>query len=244
MNLRKLLSEMFHNIHLTRPIELGLIIRWLSLGPQDRICDIGCGDGYWTSRLAGANRRVFGIDIEPKVLTRARCYYGQFADFVLASAESLPFDNDSIDKVVSACAMQHFTDDARALGEMCRILRPKGKLCMSLDSLSLPSISTAFRARHARWYAVNRLYTHTSIKPLLEQAGFRLLTHRYIASSRISSWLIQFQMKRRWNLNCLAPVALPISRLGDAISEKTDAGFIVVIAAEKNGFHACRPGLR
>lgn len=231
--LRKLLRGVLHRLHSTRPIEFGLVIRWLTLGPQDRICDIGCGDGYWTSRLADANRRVFGVDFDPKVIARARSYYGQFADFVLASAESLPFNNNTMDKVVSVCAMQHFTDDGRALREMYRILRPKGKLCLSLDSLSLPSIPTDFKARHAHWYAVNRLYTHTSIKPLFEQTGFRLLTYRYVATSRISSWLIQSQMEKRWNLNYLAPVTLPISRLADAISGKTDAGFIVVIAAEK-----------
>ena len=234
MTLRKLLSKTFHKLHFTRPMEFGLIIRWLSLGPQDRICDIGCGDGYWTSRLAGANRRVFGVDINPKVLTRARSYYGQCADFVLASAESLPFKSSTMDRLVSMCAMEHFTDDGRALREMCRILRPKGKLGMSLDSLSLPSIPAAFKARHARWYTVNRLYTHTSVKPLLERTGFGLLTFRYVATSRVSGWLIRSQLERGWNLNYLAPVTLPVFRLADAISEKTDAGFIVAIAAEKN----------
>lgn len=234
MNLRKLRREISHKIHFTRPIEFGLIIRWLNLGPQDRICDIGCGDGYWTSRLAGADRHVFGVDVDSKVLTRARCYYGQFADFALASAENLPFKNSTMDRVVSVCAMEHFADDRQALTEMYRILRPRGRLVMSLDSLSLPSISTAYKALHAHRYEVHTLYAITSIRPILEQTGFRLLMYAYVGTSRISSRLIRSQIRRGWNVNYLAPITLPISRLADAISGRTDAGHILVIAAEND----------
>jgi SAM-dependent methyltransferase len=234
VDLRKLRREASHNIHFTRPTEFSLIIRWLNLGPRNSICDIGCGDGYWTSRLAGANRRLFGVDADSEVLTRAQYYYGQFANFVLASAENLPFENNTMDRVVSLCAMEHFTDDRQALTEMCRILRPKGRLCMSLDSLSLASISTNYKALHVRRYDVHTLYTHTSIKPLLEGAGFRLLTYTYVGTSRISSWLIQFQIRRGWNVNYLAPITLPVSKLADAISRRTDAGHILIIAAEKD----------
>ena len=235
MHLRKLRREVSHKIHFTRPTEFGLIIRWLDLGPQDRICDIGCGDGYWTSRLAGADRHVFGVDIDSEVLMRAQRYYGQFADFVLASAESLPFENHKIDRVFSMCAMEHFDDARQALEEMYRVLQPKGRLGISLDSLNLAAISASYKALHTRRYNVHMLYTHTTIQSLLKQTGFRLLMYRYVGASRVSSWLIQFQIKRGWNVNYLAPITLPISRLADGISRGTNAGHILVIVAEKDG---------
>jgi len=58
--------------------------------------------------------------------------------------------------------------------------------------------------------------------------------YTYVGTSRISSWLIQFQIRRGWNVNYLAPITLPLSRLADTISGRTDAGHILIIAAEKD----------
>src|SRR5919204_1347672 len=99
--LRKWRRELSSKIHLLRPREFSLVREWARLSQHERVCDLGCGDGYWTSRFARLSGKVIGIDIDLPSLIRARLYYGHLADFVQASAENLPFRDASIDKVVS-----------------------------------------------------------------------------------------------------------------------------------------------
>jgi ubiquinone/menaquinone biosynthesis C-methylase UbiE len=233
LDLRKLRRELSYRIHLTRPREFGLFRRWLELGAGQRICDIGCGDGYWTSRLAGHGQHPVGVDVDTQALARARSFYGGQVRFVAASAERLPFGERVFDKVVSLSALQHFSDDYTALREIHRVLRRNGLLCMSMDSLSLESIPSHFKEIQARRYQVNRLHDHASIRFALGRTAFELITYAYVGRSRLFSWLMQFQVVRRWNVNYLAPLSLPLASLADTLSQTTNAGYALVVAARR-----------
>ncbi|HYI58453.1 MAG TPA: class I SAM-dependent methyltransferase [Microlunatus sp.] len=106
----------------------------LTAGVRDgeRVLDIGTGPGRLVAEIA--RRRpgleVVGIDPSPDMLRRARSRTSRLANAraVLASAEDLPFEDESVDAVVSSLSSHHWADSADALAEQARVLRPGGRL--------------------------------------------------------------------------------------------------------------------
>jgi ubiquinone/menaquinone biosynthesis C-methylase UbiE len=235
MSWRRLRRELSHRVHLLRPAEFAIARQWLDAGAGGYICDVGCGDGYWISRLAGDGRNLLGLDLDPEATTRAHRHYGRVSAFAVASGERLPLKDGSVDKLLCLSALMFFPSDLAGLKEMHRVLRPGGRLCLSLDSLSLPSISAEYKLVQAQRYGVRRLYTHRSFEVLLREAGFSLQHYEYVARTRVSAWFIQYLVQRGWEVNYLAPISLPVSRLADALRGRSDAGYSLVVAVEKGG---------
>lgn len=50
-------------LSLNRAKEVAILTRCLELGPEHRLLDVGCGDGFWTTRFARHAREVVGVDI-------------------------------------------------------------------------------------------------------------------------------------------------------------------------------------
>lgn len=94
------------------------------------ILDVACGPGIVTAALAGRAERVTAFDATPEMLKKARQRCADAGldnvQFEQGNAETLPFDEQTFDGVVTRLAIHHFADPARVLGEMFRVLRPGG----------------------------------------------------------------------------------------------------------------------
>lgn len=100
-----------------------------------RILDLGCGTGTLTLLLAQAepDAHVAGVDADPDALERARAKAtatGTTIELVEGMSSSLPFPDDSLDRVVSSLLFHHLTLDGKraTLAEARRLLRPNGEL--------------------------------------------------------------------------------------------------------------------
>jgi SAM-dependent methyltransferase len=97
------------------------------------VLDVGAGNGYVLSRYAAAGARVSGVDLTDKAigLCRRRFELARLpGEFLVASAESLPFPDASFDCVCSMGVLHHTPDIERALAEVRRVLRPGGRLIL------------------------------------------------------------------------------------------------------------------
>jgi len=109
-----------------------------------RVLDVGCGAGQELlpfARELGA--RCVGADVTPEAGRAGRELFGAHAPaarvaFVRAAAESLPFADATFDVAVCRLALP-YTDNARCLAELARVLRPGGALLLKIH--------------HARYYA-------------------------------------------------------------------------------------------
>ncbi len=103
-----------------------------------RVLDVACGPGTsareFTTRV-GVRGSVVGVDMNSSMLDVAR----RKAPEVIwrqASAESLPFSDNSFDAVACQFALMFFTDRRAAIKEMLRVLCPDGRLVVAVwDSL-------------------------------------------------------------------------------------------------------------
>jgi len=106
------------------------------LRPGERALDLAGGTGDLAARIApvvGREGWVVLADINESMLSRGRDRLidlgiaGNVA-FVIADAQSLPFEEDAFDCITMAFGLRNVTDKERALRSMFRTLRPGGRL--------------------------------------------------------------------------------------------------------------------
>jgi len=111
---------------------LSLMGRRLGFDQVKDALDVGCGAGHWGRALLPhlpAEARLVGVDREKAFLELARREGdASRTEYVVGTAEKLPFDDDSFDLVTCQLVMIHIADPMIALAEMRRVLRPGGIL--------------------------------------------------------------------------------------------------------------------
>lgn len=105
-----------------------------AIRPGDRVLDVGCGTGAVAreaARRVGADGRVVGLDLNPRMLEVARRLAPDI-DWREGDAGHLPFEEASFDAVVSQFMLMFTPDPAAALREMWRVLAPRGRLAVAV----------------------------------------------------------------------------------------------------------------
>lgn len=109
------------------------VCRLAQLVPGDSVLDLACGTGVLAReavRHVGPGR-VGGVDRNPGMLEVARRLAPE-VEWHQASAESLPFPDDSFDAVVSQFGLMFFADRQAALQETLRVLKPGGRFVFAV----------------------------------------------------------------------------------------------------------------
>src|SRR5665647_2036469 len=89
----------------------------------DRVLDVGCGDGTFCRFVARDDRRVVGVDIDVSALPADSAG----VQYVIASAEELPFADGTFGAVTMTMVLHHVQAE-RALAEAARVIAPGGVL--------------------------------------------------------------------------------------------------------------------
>jgi ubiquinone/menaquinone biosynthesis C-methylase UbiE len=174
------------------------IVEFLDAQPDETVLDCGCGYGF-TLRVLGelTRARLVGLDLGADRLVETRRALGSRVDLVRGSALQLPFADNSIDKAVSSEVLEHLPDDAAAVRELFRVLKPGGTLVVTVPSARYPFgwdpinwVLERSTGRHIGgertfagiWYGHRRLYDMRGLAALVSAAGFevdarRPLTH-------------------------------------------------------------------
>jgi len=164
--------------------------------PGDRVLDVGCGTGYLTRMMAetvapGGTAR--GVDPSGEAITQARrLAHRANCTFSDGIAEALDAPDDTYDVVVSSLMIHHLPEAQRprAIGEMFRVLRPRGSLLIaefrppaSRIGRRLVSALTGHNAM-----AENRV---DLLDPMIREAGFE-----HIHSGDLRPWTHYVQARK------------------------------------------------
>jgi ubiquinone/menaquinone biosynthesis C-methylase UbiE len=222
-------------LSVNKSLELRILSRYLELRPGERVLDVACGTGYWTQKLATTHGcTAVGIDLSKHdIATAQRHHGGPNCTYLVSPAENLPFPTATFDKVISVCALEHFSSDTSALAEMARVLKPGGILGISVDSMSGPFVTESYRNWHAQEHFVRNYYDLDSLRNKVQGAGFQSLEHRYLLTSRFTSWAFRVNRRYRFPVRFFVPVLYPISRVCDALDGSHDGGLILALKARK-----------
>jgi ubiquinone/menaquinone biosynthesis C-methylase UbiE len=99
-----------------------------------RILDAGCGSGPLFAALRDRGAIVTGFDKSAGMLELARRRLGDDADLQVADLGSpLPFPDGTFDDATASLVLHYLQDWGPALAELRRVLKPGGRLIVSVD---------------------------------------------------------------------------------------------------------------
>src|SRR3954463_8681096 len=100
----------------------------VGLGPEDRLLEIGCGEGGNLHHLRDRGKLRLGIDFSPAKAAFAAQHAGAHA--VCADATRLPLGDGSFDVILIRDLLHHVKDRVGVLGEARRVLKSGGRLTL------------------------------------------------------------------------------------------------------------------
>jgi len=125
--------------------ELSTMLEWLTLNEEATVLDAGCSAGLYSRHILEHHPAldVHAIDMSEVFLQEAvkQAEKEKLAiNFVEADVHNLPYQNASMDALVSGGSLNEFKDLGLAFSEFNRVLKPDGKLWLMFlaESNQLP----------------------------------------------------------------------------------------------------------
>jgi ubiquinone/menaquinone biosynthesis C-methylase UbiE len=169
--------------------------RWVPLA-RGVVLEVGVGSGLNIPIYSGEVRKLYALDPSEELLRMARSRAARASfpvEFLSRPAAAIPLADGSVDDIVTTWTLCTIPDPVAALQEVCRVLRPEGRLIFVEHGRSSdPAVVwwqdrlTPFWQRVAGGCQLNR-----PIDRLLRSGGFEVLEMKrgYVAGPRIGSYL-------------------------------------------------------
>ena len=142
------------------------------------ILDVGCGTGRLLraaeARFPGAE--LVGVDPAPQMVRQAQASAGEGSSirFHQAAAEKLPFPDSRFDLVFSTLTFHHWSDQAKAVAEIARVLAPGGRWLLA------DFVATGLMRYVRQLLRLKRFPERESLRAMLAPAGLRVVTERTV----------------------------------------------------------------
>jgi len=128
-----------------------------------RILDAGCGSGPLSAALRDRGATVTGFDKSAGMVELARRRLGDGADLQVAELGGpLPFPDREFDDVIASLVLHYLEDWGPALAELRRVLKPGGRLLVSVEHPFAITLMHLQAGREADYFATsNRTEEYT-----------------------------------------------------------------------------------
>lgn len=133
--------------------DMRLIKQIIEMNYTERICicDLGCGNGELLLNLDNDKYDLYGVDLSEKRVFRL---VSHGINAVSSRVEKIPFDDRSMDVILCLECLEHVFNPIIVLKEMERVLKPDGRLL-----ISVPYQANCESETHVRQWDERRLYS-------------------------------------------------------------------------------------
>ena len=249
-----------------------LTVRYDVLGvrPGDRVLDLGCGFGRHAYESLRRGAEVVACDYSLAELKDVGAMFQAIEAEEAATlpaeasgavtngdATRLPFADAAFDKVIASEVLEHIPDDGAAFAELARVLRPGGRLAVTVPAW-LPericwALSDEFYAPFVEGGHV-RIYKERGIRAALRAVGLRPGAAHHAHALHSPYWWLKcavgptndthplvraYHEVLLWDIGGRQPMATAtrfLDRVGNPLIDKS-----LVVYADKPGRHEeCR----
>jgi ubiquinone/menaquinone biosynthesis C-methylase UbiE len=143
------------------------ILDRVGIQPGERVLELGPGPGMFTleaARRAGPEGRLIAVDIQPEMIGQVEARVREAGltnvETHVASAYDTPLENDGVDRAFLVTVLPEIPDQARALAELRRVLRPGGVLSITEEFYDpdYPLPAETIRRVTAAGFAIDRRF--------------------------------------------------------------------------------------
>ena len=160
-------------------------------GYGNRVLDVGCADGDLPIALKEAGFKVSAIDADEKLIEKfSHRPESAGIDIRLADVRSLPFEPSSFDIVTLIEVIEHIPSTSEALGEIHRILRSNGLLCVAAPTHYTEYLYRSLHPNYSHNAGHLKIFSRSSLRQELGDIGFIVIqmdTKNFVPAL---SWII------------------------------------------------------
>jgi SAM-dependent methyltransferase len=166
--------------------------------PDARTLDCGCGNGYFTAIAARRGGSALGVSFDPSQI--ARC--NEFKPYMNCPPERLEFRvtdvhqiatmAETFDQILLLEVIEHIDDDALAIKQIARLLKPGGILHLTTP-VSRHGHWIGFLDRHDKGGHVRLGYTQERLQSIIRDAGLDIAFQ-----TRVCGWGVYLTPLQDW----------------------------------------------
>lgn len=180
---------------LIRRLQAPVIMKMLDPKKNNIILDAGCGNGFFSYKLA-ENCRCVGIDLKISENFSYSKRGSSNITYIKSDVRYMPFNAESFDKILLSSVLQMVKNDERLLRECYRILTKDGVLVLSipLEYVYVKKLNKLkgelikiFESKGKGFYGFEEIIR------LLEEAGFEIIETEY-APKKLGSFLYEVKL--------------------------------------------------
>jgi len=178
----------------------------LALSPGDRVLDLGCGEGRHVHGLyIQGGLQIDGVDLDEPSLQKALDGFKDLpprepgdegtVNFSTGDATALDFPDDTFDAIICSEVLEHLPDYDAALQEIRRVLKPDGRLCISVPH-AWPERICWQLAPGPDGYPYQpgghiRIFDEVDLKASVERRGFRMFRRHHAHGLHAPLWWLK-----------------------------------------------------
>ena len=199
------------------------------LSEKMTLLDAGCGPGIVTEALAPMVQEIVAYDITPEMIeaTRTRCESAGLHNvrYQTGLIESLPYEDEYFDRVVSRLVVHHLPEPAKGFREIFRVLKKGGKFILAdIIGAEDPQKAMLHNALEVlRDPSHSRMLPRSELSKSLEDSGFDVIDEdSWVNEREFSEWIAITNSPERIEPLKTVMAALAQGRIDAGINLRSD----------------------